>query len=165
MNNKSIATILLGAVLALSLPAWAHTDDYLDTLAAPHGGQLRMAGPYHLELVAKDKELVLYVTDHGDNPIATEGGVSKATVQLGTAKARTTVKLEPAGDNVFKGGGEFTVKPQSVIVVFVKLPEQEAQSARFTPLKPKAKAKAATKKPGTSQPAADGHSGHHHMQH
>ena len=166
MNNKSIATVLLGAVLALSLPAWSHTDDYLDTLAAPHGGQLRMAGPYHLELVAKDKELVLYVTDHGDNPIATDGGLSKATLQLGTAKARTTVKLAPAGDNVFKGSGEFTVKPQSVIVVFVKLPGGEAQSARFTPLKPKAKAKpAATKKPA-SKPAADAHSGHHHhMQH
>jgi hypothetical protein len=164
MNNKSIAAMLLGAALTLSLPVWAHTDDYLDTLAAPHGGQLRMAGPYHLELVAKDKELVLYVTDHGDHPIATEGGVGKATLQLGTAKARTTVVLEPAGDNVFKGSGEFTLKPQSVIVVFVKLPGQEAQSARFTPLKPKAKP-AATRKP-VSQPAADGHSGHHHpMQH
>lgn len=166
MNNKSIATLLLGAALTLSLPVWAHSDDYLDTLAAPHGGQLRMAGPYHLELVAKDKELVLYVTDHGDNPIATEGGVGKATLQLGTAKARTTVTLEPAGDNVFKGSGEFALKPQSVIVVFVKLPGEEAQSARFTPLKPKAKPKpAATKKPA-SKPAADGHSGHHHhMQH
>lgn len=164
--NKIMAAALLGAVLTWSLPAWAHTDEYLDTIAAPHGGQLRMAGPYHLELVAKDKELVLYVTDHGDNPIATEGGVGKATLQLGTAKARTTVKLEPAGDNVFKGSGEFTLKPQSVIVVFVKLPGQEAQSARFTPLKPKAKAKpAATKKPATSKPAADSHSGHHHMQH
>lgn len=164
MNNKSIATLLLGAALTLALPIWAHTDDYLDTLAAPHGGQLRMAGPYHLELVAKDKELVLYVTDHGDNPIATEGGVSKATVQLGKAKARTTVVLESAGDNVFRGSGEFTLKPQSVIVVFVKLPGQEAQSARFTPLKAKAKP-AATKKPA-SKPAADGHSGHHHhMQH
>lgn len=160
--NKTMATALLGAALALSLPAWAHTDDYLDTLAAPHGGQLRMAGPYHLELVAKDKELVLYVTDHGDNPIATGGGVGKATLQMGAAKARTTVKLEPAGDNMFKGSGEFTLKPQSVIVVFVKLPEQEAQSARFTPLKPRP---AATKKPA-SKPAADGHSGHHHhMQH
>ena len=162
--NKTMATVLLGAALALSLPAWAHTDEYLDTLTAPHGGQLRMAGPYHLELVAKDKELVLYVTDHGDNPIATDGGVGKATLQLGTAKARTTVKLEPAGDNLFKGSGEFTLKPQSVIVVFVKLPGQEAQSARFTPLKPKAKP-AAVKKPGTSKPAADGHSGHQHMQH
>ena len=165
MNNKSIVTVLLGAVLSLALPAWAHTDDYLDTLAAPHGGQLRMAGPYHLELVAKDKELLLYVTDHADVNIPTEGGVAKATVQLGRAKTRTTVVLEPAGDNVFKGSGEFTLKPQSVIVVFVKLPEQEAQSARFTPLKAKAKAKAAAKKPA-SQPAADGHSGHHHhMQH
>lgn len=162
MHNKLIATLLLGASLTLSLPTWAHTNDYLDTLAAPHGGQLRMAGPYHLELVAKDKELVLYVTDHGDNPIATEGGVSKATVQIGTAKARTTVKLEPAGDNVFRGSGEFTLKPQSVIVVFVKLPEQEAQSVRFTPRKPKA---AAAKKPA-NKPAADRHSGHHHhMQH
>jgi hypothetical protein len=137
--NKTMATVLLGTTLALSLPAWAHTDAYLDTLATPHGGQLRMAGPYHLELVAKDKELVLYVTDHGDNPVATEGGVGKATLQLGTAKARTTVKLEPAGDNLLKGSGEFTLKPQSVIVVFLKLPGQEAQSARFTPLKPKAK--------------------------
>ena len=133
-----------------------------------------MAGPYHLELVAKDKELVLYVTDHGDNPISTDGGVSKATLQIGKTKARTTVKLEPVGDNMFKGSGEFTLKPESVIVVFVKLPEQEAQSARFTPLKPKPKAKAkpaaaktpSTSKPAASKPAADGHSGHHHhMQH
>ena len=162
--NKTMATVLLGAALLLSLPAWAHTDEYLDTIAAPHGGQLRMAGPYHLELVARDKELVLYVTDHGDNPIATDGGVGKATLQIGKAKAKTTLKLEAAGDNVFKGSGEFTLKPQSVIVVFLKLPGQEAQSARFTPLKPKAKP-AAAKKPA-SQPAADSHSGqHHHMQH
>jgi hypothetical protein len=104
------------------------------------------------------------VTDHGDNPVATEGGVGKATLQLGTAKARTTVKLEPAGDNLLRGSGEFTLKPQSVIVVFLKLPGQEAQSARFTPLKPKAKP-APAKKPGTSKPATDGHSGHQHMQH
>lgn len=38
--NKTIATALLGAVLTWSLPAWAHTDEYLDTIAAPHGGQL-----------------------------------------------------------------------------------------------------------------------------
>ena len=162
--NKTMATVLLGAALTLSLPAWAHTDEYLDTIAAPHGGQLRMAGPYHLELVARDKALVLYVTDHGDNPIATDGGVGKATLQIGKAKAKTTVKLEAAGENVFKGSGEFTLKPQSVIVVFLKLPGQEAQSARFTPLKPKAKP-AAAQKPAR-KPAADSHSGHHHhMQH
>ena len=169
--NKTMAAVLLG--MAITLPSWAHTDDYLDTLTTAHGGQLRMAGPYHLELVAKDKELVLYVTDHGDNPVKTEGGTAKATIQIGKGKAGTTVKLEPAGENQMKGLGEFTLKPASVIVVFVKLAGDEAQSARFTPLKPKAKAAAAKKpvankpaanKPAASTPAAN-HSGHQHMHH
>ena len=164
--NKTMAAVLLG--MAITLPTWAHTDDYLDTLTTAHGGQLRMAGPYHLELVAKDKELVLYVTDHGDNPVKTEGGTAKATIQIGKGKAGTTVKLEPAGENQMKGLGEFTVKPASVIVVFVKLAGDEAQSARFTPLKPKAKA-AVTKKPAANKPAAStpapNHSGHQHMHH
>ena len=164
--NKTVVAILLG--MAITLPTWAHTDDYLDTLTTAHGGQLRMAGPYHLELVAKDKELVLYVTDHGDNPVKTEGGTAKATIQIGKGKAATTVKLEPAGENQMKGLGEFTLKPESVIVVFVKLAGDEAQSARFTPLKPKAKA-AAAKKPAASKPAAStpapNHSGHQHMHH
>ena len=60
--NKTMVAILLG--MAITLPTWAHTDDYLDTLTTAHGGQLRMAGPYHLELVAKDKEMVLYVTKY-----------------------------------------------------------------------------------------------------
>ena len=164
--NKTVVAILLG--MAITLPTWAHTDDYLDTLTTAHGGQLRMAGPYHLELVAKDKEMVLYVTDHGDNPVKTEGCTAKATIQIGKGKAGTTVKLEPAGENQMKGLGEFTLKPESVIVVFVKLAGDEAQSARFTPLKPKAKA-AATKKPAANKPAASApapnHSGHQHMHH
>jgi hypothetical protein len=164
--NKTVVAILLG--MAITLPTWAHTDDYLDTLATAHGGQLRMAGPYHLELVAKDKELVLYVTDHGDNSVKTEGGTAKATIQIGKGKAGTTVKLEPAGENQMKGLGEFTLKPESVIVVFVKLAGDEAQSARFTPLKPKAK-DAAAKKPAANKPAASApapnHSGHQHMHH
>jgi hypothetical protein len=163
-----MAAVLLGMGIAVTLPIWAHTDDYLNTLTTAHGGQLRMAGPYHLELVAKDKELVLYVSDHGDSPVKTEGGTAKATIQIGKGKAVTTVKLEPAGENQMKGLGEFTVKPENVIVVFVKLAGDEAQSARFTPLKPKAKA-AAAKKPAAQTPPAStpapNHSGHQHMHH
>jgi len=166
--NKTMAAALFGMGMAVTLPTWAHTDDYLNTLTTAHGGQLRMAGPYHLELVAKDKELVLYVSDHGDSPVKTEGGTAKATIQIGKGKAVTTVKLEPAGENQMKGLGEFSVKPESVIVVFVKLAGDEAQSARFTPLKPKPKA-AAAKKPAVQTPPAStpapNHSGHQHMHH
>ena len=160
---KSLATVLISATLAVSLPVAAHTEQHFDTINTPHAGQMRMAGPYHLELVAKEKEIVLYVTDHGDNNVPTEGGVGKASIQVGKAKSKTSIKLEPAGDNVLKGTGDFSVTPETVIIVFLKLPEHEAQSARFTPLKPKAKP---TKKSPAGKTPAGAHGGHdHHMNH
>jgi hypothetical protein len=162
--RKSLATVLTVTALAVPLPAAAHSEQHFDNINTPHGGQMRMAGPYHLELVTKDKELVVYVTDHGDNSVPTEGGVGKATVQTGKSKEKTSIKLEPAGENTLKGTGEFAVTPETAIVVFLKLPEQEAQSARFTPLKPKAKS--AKKANATkSQPDESGGHDHNHMHH
>jgi hypothetical protein len=161
--SKSLATVFITATLAVSLPAAAHTEEYFDSIAAPHGGQMRMAGPYHLELVTKDKEIVLYVADHGDKKIGTEGGVGKASIQLGKGKPKSSIKLEPAGDNVLKGTGDFTVTPETTIITFIKLPDQEAQSARFTPLKPKAKA--AKKTEDKKAAGSPGGHDHHHMHH
>lgn len=161
--SKSLATVFITVTLAVSLPAAAHTEEYFDSIAAPHGGQMRMAGPYHLELVTKDKEILLYVADHSDKKIGTEGGVGKASIQLGKGKPKSSIKLEPAGDNMLKGTGDFTVTPETTIVTFIKLPDQEAQSARFTPLKPKVKGakKTEDKKPVGTQSGHD----HHHMHH
>ncbi len=131
--NKPVATFFAVVVLMLSPHVWSHTDEYFDSVEAPHGGQMRMAGPYHLEIVAKDKEVVLYVTDHANSKINVEGGISKAIFQTG--KTKTTVKLEPACENMFKATGDFLVAPETKIVVFVRLPGQEAQAARFAPLK------------------------------
>jgi hypothetical protein len=133
----SIIVAVLAAPLMLLQPVWAHTDESLDAMQAPHGGQVRAAGPYHLELVVKDGELRLHVTDHAGQEIKTDGGVGKATVQQGKAGTKTTVKLEPSPQNMLTGRGEFQINQESVIVVFVKLPEQDAYAAKFTPLKPK----------------------------
>jgi hypothetical protein len=135
--NKSIIAAVLAAPLIMFQPVWAHTDEYFDTTLSPHGGQVRAAGPYHLELVVKDGELLLHVTDHADKEINTIGGEGKASIQLDKAGSKITVKLEPSQSNMFKGSGEFQINPETVIVVFVKLPEQDAYAARFTPLKPK----------------------------
>ena len=135
--NKSIIAAVLVAPLIILQPVWAHTDEQLDTISSPHGGQVRAAGPYHLELVVKDGELILHVTDHANNEINTIGGEGKANIQLDKTVSRITVKLEPSENNMFKGSGDFQINPETVIVVFVKLPEQDAYAARFTPLKPK----------------------------
>ncbi|MDH4236227.1 MAG: hypothetical protein OEV17_03175, partial [Nitrospira sp.] len=83
----------LSAALAMTPSAWAHTDEYFESVEAPHGGQLRMTGPFHLELVAKGGELTVYVTDHADTKISVDGGLAKAAIE--TSSTRTQVHLHP----------------------------------------------------------------------
>jgi len=153
--NASIIAAVLTAPLILLQPVWAHTDESLDAMPSPHGGQVRAAGPYHLELIVKDGELVLYVTDHAGQEIKTDGGEGKARVQQDKTGGKITVELEPSQQNMFTGSGEFQINPETVIVVFVKLPEQDAYGARFTPLKPKSV--------GAGKKSAEGHD--HDLQH
>ncbi len=123
----------LCATLLGSVPVGAHTAKHSDPVKALHGGQSLSAGPYHLELVAEDGVLVLYVTDHSDKAISTDGAKAKATIQHGFEKANVQVELEPSGNNTLKGTGTFTIHPDTGIIVFLRLPEQEAYAARFTP--------------------------------
>jgi len=127
--------LVLGLMLIWSGPVDAHKAKHNEAVKALHGGQARAAGPYHLELVAKDGELLLYVTDHSDQPIPTDGAKAKATIQHGYEKANLQVELEPSGDNTLKGSGDFTVNTDTGIMIFLKLPDQDAHAARFTPLK------------------------------
>ena len=132
-----LGTLALCATLLGTVPAGAHTAKQSSPVKAFHGGQSLTAGPYHLELVAKDGELTLYVTDHSDKAIHTDGARAKATIQQGFEKAKTQVELEPSGDNTLKGTGAFTINLDTGVMVFLKLPEQEAYAARFTPLNTK----------------------------
>jgi hypothetical protein len=129
--------VALCAMLFTVVPVEAHTAKHSDPVKALHGGQSLAAGPYHLELVAKDGELLLYVTDHSDKGIATDGARAKATIQQGFEKATIQVELEPSGEHTLKGTGAFTITPETGIIVFLKLPDHEAHAARFTPMKTK----------------------------
>ncbi len=115
--NNTIGGMIVASILAVSSPALAHTDDFFESVEAPHGGQLRMTGPFHVELVAKEGELTVYVTDHADTKISVDGGLAKATVETG--QTRTQVHLHPLGDNMLKGSGVLSLMPNTVVIVFV----------------------------------------------
>lgn len=160
--RTSSKALLVAAAFALSAPAWAHTNAYLDTVQAPHGGQLRMSGPYHMELVvATPGELTVYVTDHGDVPQMTAGAEGMAKVKNG--KKEVSVKLESTGGNMLKGKGKFEMNAKTAVVIFLKMAGQEAEGAEFTPLKSKARAtgKKTSKNPPGDSAGHDGHDGHH----
>ena len=129
MNPLKITALIL-SLLATPL-AWAHSDEYLDTQTTPHGGQMRMAGAYHFELLAKPGELTVYLTDHAGVKVPANGATGSATVLSG--KAKTTLKLQPSGDNELKGSGKFELAPDMKVVVSVTMPGKAPEQARFTP--------------------------------
>lgn len=148
---KSLKTLLAVATLFASGAALAHSDAHLDTLKAPNGGQLRMVGIYHYELVvakdsktAKDNPVVVYVTDHAGTKIPTAGASGTATLLAGKTKA--TLTLTPDGDNRLKGVAKYASTPDLKAVVSITLAGKTAEQARFTPL----------------APMMDDHADHHH---
>lgn len=136
-----LATLRAAVAVALTiatLPAFAHDDAYLDTQKAPNGGQLRMAGPQHYELVtqrntaaSEDSRIVIYVTDHAGTPLATTGATGTATILAG--KTRGTAALAPDGDNRMKGVARYVPTPDMKVVVSITLPGAAPEQARFTP--------------------------------
>jgi hypothetical protein len=130
--TKLTKVLLLAACLAAGGASSAHTDEQLDAMDAPHGGKVRAAGPYHLELVATPGTLIVYVTDHMWTEKATGGADGKAIVRSGAQPV--SIALEPGGRNVLRGQGRFVIGADTTIVVFVRIPGQDAQAARFTHL-------------------------------
>ncbi len=124
------AAVAAGLLAARPGVALAHTDEYFDQMRTPHGGQVRMAGPYHLELVVTGAEVTLYVNDHADNPIATADGSAKVIIRWGK-RNRYVVVLAPAGENLLRGTGEFKLGKANDISVLLALPGRDPQRAKF----------------------------------
>lgn len=143
--------------MALSAPAaFAHDDATLDKRATPHGGQLRMAGAYHFELViakdsaqARDNPVAVYLTDHADRKMPSAGAVG--TVTLLTGRDKVEIPIAPAGDNLLQGRGVYAANAQTRAIVSITFADKYTEQARFTPLA----------RPAAADPNA-GHAGHKH---
>ncbi|HQV40416.1 MAG TPA: hypothetical protein PKY03_02285 [Moraxellaceae bacterium] len=136
---KSLASgIALLCVLFASSASMAHSDEYLDAQKAPNGGQLRMAGVYHFELVvanvskvSKSNPVLVYVTDHAGKKVSSANASGAVTILSG--KTKTVIKLNPAGDNRLKGVGNYASSPTMKVVASITLPGKQTEQARFTP--------------------------------
>ncbi|MBK8637020.1 MAG: hypothetical protein IPN92_01630 [Chromatiaceae bacterium] len=138
MKKTVPVSLLLAALLVGAGGASAHDDATLDTLAAPNGGQLRMAGPYHYELVlakeggeAKERPVLVYVTDHAGQAVSTAGASGSAI--LLSSQGKVTASLAPDGDNRMKGTAAYTPAPGMKAVVSIALAGKGPEQARFTP--------------------------------
>jgi hypothetical protein len=141
-TRTRLSSLLLTALtLAVSAPvAMAHSDaPHMATLKATHGGQLGVAGSYSYELVvvkdaqeAADSPVVVYVTDHAGQKVATAGATGSVTILAN--KKKFAVTLQPEGDNRMKGSARYLSAPDMKVLVAITLAGKPPEQTRFTPL-------------------------------
>ena len=126
-----IFVLLLAA--GLSLTAGAHTNEILSKRAGPHGGQMRVAAQYHVELALADGEINAWVMDHADQPQATAGAKAQAIVSY--ARERVVVDLAPAEVNGLRARDKRLRADKTARVVFnLTMSGQAPVQARFAPV-------------------------------
>ena len=131
--------LIIGALaLIASSFAVAHDDNWLDQQKAPHGGQLRMAAQYHIELVLTDKGMEAYLSDHAFTEQKADGITASVTV-LANKKA-SQLKLTAAGGNKLTGTGSYERSEDMQVVMVLNVPGQKSLQAKFQPLRKKAAA-------------------------
>lgn len=121
MTWKSMLAI--AAVALVPALALAHGD------AKPlHGGKIVDTGHHHLELVAKDGELILHVRHDDEKPEDVKSAKASATVLSGGKQS--SVSFTPGDGGVLTGKGEFTSKGATVVVTLT-MPDHKPEQARF----------------------------------
>lgn len=110
-------------ILIVAAPAFAH-----EIAKGPHGGRVVEAGSYHVELVAANNAIEVFLTDTSDKPVAPAGFKGLAILVIGGKSARVT--LEPATDDRLTGSAP-GVRANVKGVVQITPPGGKTAQARF----------------------------------
>ena len=120
MTLKSFA---LAVALLAAVPAYAHEAK------GPHGGRLADAGPYHAELVAKDKAIEIFLMGESDKPVDPKGFKGVAIFSLGGKAERIT--LVPSEKGALSGEAATAFPPNPKGAVQLTAPDGKTATARF----------------------------------
>jgi hypothetical protein len=118
-----LKTLLATALLVVALPALAHAPKPL------HGGRIVPAGDFHVEMVARDATVEVYLIDHNDKPVTLSGYKGLAILAAGGKSQR--IVLEPAGGDLLSGKAEAALPKQPKGVVQITPPNGKVVSAKF----------------------------------
>lgn len=124
----SIVAIVLGGSGITIAAEKAHKHEHKEH-KSHHGGVVAEIGHTEYELVAKPDVLTIYIYDD-EKPVSTKGAT--ATLSLTSGNEKSSVKLEPAGDNKLDAKGGFKVAPGTRVLATVALEGKKPQQVRFT---------------------------------
>jgi hypothetical protein len=119
---KSILTLL--AALVIATTAFAHGPN-----KGPNGGAQVDAGDYHVEMVAKDLALTVYLHDENDKPIDAKG--YKATGIFVVNGKPQRIELKADGANRLTGTSSVPLPARLKGAVQITLPTGKTVQAKF----------------------------------
>ena len=118
LTHLAFAVALLAA-----LPAYAHDAKSL------HGGRLADAGPYHVELVAKEKAVDVFIVGENGKPVDPKGFKAVAIFTLGGKAERIT--LAPSEKDRLSGTAASALPANPKGAVQLTAPDGKTATARF----------------------------------
>ncbi len=119
---KSILTLLAALVIATN--AFAHGPT-----KGPNGGRQVDAGDYHVEMVAKDTALIVYLHDDKDKPVDVKG--YKATGIFVVNGKPQRIELKPDSANKLTGAAAVPLPATLKGAVQITLPTGKTVEAKF----------------------------------
>jgi hypothetical protein len=123
-NANRALGLALAMLLAGATPSFAHAPKI-----GEHGGPQADAGSFHVELVPQGTELQVYLRDHSDKAVSTEGFRGAAIFVIDGKPERIT--LTPAGDNQLKGASSVNIPSEPKGAVQITTPTGSTVQAKF----------------------------------
>lgn len=122
---------MLRSLAALLLSGYVTAASAHEVLKGPNGGPVVDVAGHHVEMVAKGTELVLFLTDAADKPLASSGTRSARAIVQDAGKT-ATVSLSPTAPNKLVGTLAQPLGAGARVVVSATLADGHALQARFT---------------------------------
>jgi hypothetical protein len=104
--------LLAISALIVALSASAH-----DVVKGPHGGRVVEAGDYHVELVAQQSLLEVFLTDVSDQPVTPAGFKGVAILVIGGKSVRVTLEPIDGTRLAGKAAGGLPAEPKGVVQI------------------------------------------------
>lgn len=121
---KLKAFLIGAALLALPPVLWAHAPKI-----GPNGGAQADAGSFHVEVVSKGTVLDVYLRDHSDKDVKSDGFKGTAIFVVGGKPQR--IQLMPAGENRLSGTASVDLPAEPKGAVQITTPTGSTVQAKF----------------------------------
>jgi hypothetical protein len=122
-----LQTIVAAALIVAPSLAFAHAAKI-----GEHGGPQTDAGSFHVEVVAKDKNIDVYLHDHSAKAVDAAGFKGVAIFKDASGKPER-IPLEPAGDNKLSGVAPASLPTQLEGAVQITTPTGSSVQGKFMP--------------------------------